>query len=194
MARRSRATAQKPTASLKMLGGDEIVQLSIRPSPWYIVFSSFKLVLAMGLLAAGIAIATRGWYSSAAAVAIVVVVLVGLSGVLGATLQWASRTYVLTNRRVLSFRGVFSVDVDECALPQIATARIQRAWYQRQARVGSIHLTPTSQDKPAIVWEHVARPGRGARDLGARDSEVQDLIIGRARPHNVTIHTFSSMT
>ena len=152
------ATTQKPTASLKLLGGDEIVQLSIRPSPWYIVFGSLKLVLVMGLLAAGIAVAARNWYASATTIALTIVVLVALSGVFGATLQWASRIYVLTNRRVLSFCGVINVDVAECALPQIAAARVHRAWYQRPLRVGSIHLTPTNQDRPVIIWEHVAKP------------------------------------
>ena len=157
---------KRPAASLQLLGDDEIIQLSIRPSPWWIALHSYKLVLAMALVAAAIAIATPSWYSSAASVALTAVVLVAFSGVLAATLQWASRIYVLTNRRVLSFRGVFNVDVAECALPRIGAAQIQTAAYQRLLRLGSIHLKPTSQDKPVMVWEHVARP-----------SEVHEILV-----------------
>ena len=43
------APTKKAAASLELLDDDEIIQLSIRPSPWCIPLYSFKLVLAMVL-------------------------------------------------------------------------------------------------------------------------------------------------
>lgn len=153
------APAKKMTAAASLeLREDEIVQLSIRPSLWFIPLYSLKLVLAMALLAAFVAVYAQGRASLAVTVTLLVIVLAVLSIVLAATLQWASRLYVLTNRRVMQFRGVFSVEVAECGLKQIAQTRLQLAWFQPLLRLGSIQMTPKNQDKPAIVWEHVARP------------------------------------
>lgn len=164
------APAKKVAASLQMLDGDEIIQLSIRPSPWCIPLYSFKLLLAMLLLAAAVAIAAQGQPWLPVSIALTVIVLVAFSGVVAATLQWASQLYVLTNRRVLRFQGVFSVSAAECALAKISEARLRSAWYQPMLRLGSIHMTPTSRDKPDMIWAHVARP-----------AEVHEILVRAIR-------------
>ncbi len=153
------APAKKAAASLKLLDGNEIVQLSIRASPWCILLYSLKALLALALIAAAVAITSQGQPSGAAAIALLVILLVAFSAVVAATLQWASRLYVLTNRRALRFRGVFNVEAAECALSQIRDARVQTSWFQPMLRLGSIHMTPTDSAGAEITWEHVARPG-----------------------------------
>lgn len=150
--------AKKAAPSLKLLDENEIIQLSIRPSPWCIPLYALKLVLAMALMAAAVAITTQGQPSRAASIALIVILLVAFSGVVAATLQWASRLYVLTNRRVLRFRGVFSVDAAECTLTRIRDVQMQTPWFQPMLRLGSIHMTPTDGAGPEITWEHIARP------------------------------------
>jgi hypothetical protein len=157
---------EKVAASLQLLDGDEIIQLSIRPSPWCIALHSFRLVLAMVLLGVAVTLAAQGRPSLAATIALTTIVLVGFCVVVAATLQWASRLYLLTNRRVVCFRGVFSVHLAQCGLTQVGEARIQRAWYEPLLRLGSIHLLPTEPEKPVLVWEHVARP-----------AEVHEILV-----------------
>jgi len=160
------AVTVKPAASLPLLGGDEIIQLSIRPSPWCIALYSFKLLLAMALLATAVGFATQGRPSLPASVALAIIVLAAFGGLIATTLQWASQLYVLTNRRVLRFRGVFNVDVAQCGLAQIGSARLYAAWYERLGRLGSIEIVPNHPDARGMVWEHVARP-----------TEVHEILV-----------------
>jgi hypothetical protein len=172
----------KPAAAALQLGGDEIIQLSIRPSPWCIALYSIKLVLACVLLAAALTVAVQGQPARPAALALIALVLLALCGILVATLQWASQLYVLTNRRVLRFYGIFSVEVAQCALTQIHAVVRHSTWYHPLLRLGSLHFVTGAQHgghgasisgrlrvlrmlsgEPAggagLDWEHVARPG-----------------------------------
>jgi len=156
-----------------MLGGDEIIQLSIRPSPWCIAIHSSKLVLAMALLAATVVIATRSSPSLAAFVSLLAVLVITAVGILLATLHWASQLYLLTNRRIMRFRGIFSVDIGQCELSQIAEVRRLTAWYHSLFGLGSLYMRPIAGDRPAILWEHVARP--------AEIHAIVEQAVARAR-------------
>jgi len=161
-------------ASLQMLGGDEIIQLSIRPSPWCIAIYSAKLVLAMALLAATVVIATRSSPSLAGFVCLLAVLVITAAGILLATLHWASQLYLLTNRRIMRFRGIFSVDVGQCELSQIAEVRRLTTWYHPLFGLGSLYMWPASGDRPAIRWEHIARP--------AEIHAIVEQAVARSRP------------
>ena len=166
------APAKKAAAASVELRDDEIIQLSIRPSPWCILIYSFKLLVGMTLMAAGVVIYAQGQPSYGLSVGLLLIVLVAFIGVVVATLHWASRLYVLTNRRVMRFRGVFSVDVHECGLRQIGDVRTALPWYRSVLHLGSIHMPPVGADRAEMVWEHVSRP-----------EEVHEILaraIGRA--------------
>ena len=151
--------AAAAAAGLDLLGDDEIIQLSIRPSLWCIVLYSWRLVAATVLVAMLLLVATRGQQSYGSSIAVLVMLMLAFSIVATATLQWASQLYVLTNRRVLRFHGVFSVEVHELGLKQVAEVQALSAWYHPLLRLGSLCMTPTVAEKQAILWEHVARPG-----------------------------------
>jgi hypothetical protein len=150
--------AAATAAGLDLLGEDEIIQLSIRPSMWYIVLYSWRLVTATILLALSILIAVRGQPSFGASLAVIVMLMLAFSIVAAATLQWASQLYVLTNRRVLRFYGVFSVGFRELGLKQVGEVQNLAAWYHPVLRLGSLWMTSTVAAKQPILWEHVARP------------------------------------
>ncbi len=153
------AAAEKAAAAkLELLDGDEIVQFSIKPSLWYIPVVSFNWVVGVGVVATVLAVAQPAAWPSAGSVVFLVLVLVAVARVAVAALQWASRLYVLTNRRVMRFHGVLRVEAAACPLKRISQARPVAAWYQRLLQLGSIELTPTAEDALPIVWEHVAHP------------------------------------
>ncbi len=151
------ATA-KTAAKLELLDGDEVIQLSIKPSLWYIPLVSLGWVGAVGLLAVALALALRNGWTREGLIAFQV--LVGLAALrLGiATLQWASRLYVLTNRRVMRFKGVLSVTVAECRLARISAIDLQAPLYARALRLGSIRMQPADEGLPPLTWDDVARP------------------------------------
>jgi uncharacterized membrane protein YdbT with pleckstrin-like domain len=55
-----------------------------------------------------------------------------------ATLEWVSRLYVLTNRRVMRIRGVFNVDLFECSLDRIENTSTSLTLGERLVRVGTV--------------------------------------------------------
>lgn len=150
------AAAKKATLKVE-LGGDEIIQLSIKPSLWFVAIVSFKWVAAVGLLGGALAIALGGGWSRQAAIAYQVLLSIAAVGVGIGALQWASCTYVLTNRRVMAFKGIRVVDVTECPLARIADVQLFCTWYHRFLRLASIRMTPADKRGASVTWEHLAR-------------------------------------
>jgi len=140
----------------QLLDGDEIVILAIKPSLWFVIFVSFRWLVAMGLLVAGAIwlIPQPTWQ------AITIQAAVGVAAVrlIVGLLQWASRLYILTDRRVRLIRGVFNVRVFECSLVRIQHTELRLAIHERLLRLGSIWFTTAGTGLVDAVWLHLARP------------------------------------
>ncbi len=148
-----------PKAAVRLeLDGDEIIQLSIKPSLWFIAVVSIKWVLAAALLGAVVAVALRGGGTREGLVTFQLLAGIAVARVAVAALQWASQLYVLTNRRVMRFRGILSVNVVGCPLTRISAADLRMLGYERWLRLGSVHMTPVAPELPAVVWDHLAHP------------------------------------
>jgi membrane protein YdbS with pleckstrin-like domain len=152
------ALERAPLAALNVLRGDEIIELCLRPSHWYIAMISARPAGAALLLAAAAAWVTWGNWSSPAALIVAALLVLGAGRVLVASLQWASKLYVLTNRRVLRFSGVFNVHLVECPLSRVATCGLALGPYSRVLSVGTVETSPTSEHFAAVRWEHVNQP------------------------------------
>ena len=149
--------AETSAARLKLLDGDEIIQLSIKPSLWYVPLVSLKFVLAAALVASVVLISSQGVLTWQGNTIVAGAACVALLRLMIASLQWASRLYVLTNRRVVRFHGVLRVQVAESPLANITKAQLDVAYHQRAVRLGSIRMTPAAPCE-VITWEDVARP------------------------------------
>jgi membrane protein YdbS with pleckstrin-like domain len=145
-------------AQLELLEKNEIVELSIKPSLWFIAVVSARVVALVAILAAAVVFATRDSGLQVATYGVSLAVLAIVLRIVVASLQWASRVYVLTNRRVMRFSGILSVDIAECALTRIGGTSLHADTLQRVVRLGSVSMSPREESQPEIVWEHVARP------------------------------------
>lgn len=146
-----------------LLTGDEIIQLSIKPSLWFIAFVSFRWTAGLLILSAALFVLARESGSVLQWIACELAVCGAMLRVGIGALQWASRLYVLTNRRVMRFRGVMSVDVAQCRLEQIAQVELRRSGAQPLLRLGTLRIFPTAPNAPRVSWEHVARPAEVER-------------------------------
>jgi membrane protein YdbS with pleckstrin-like domain len=149
---------EKPVVKLELLDGDEIIQFSIKPSLWFIPLVSAKWVITVGLLAAVLAVWMPGHWHLQATLVFQVLAAVAALRVGIASLQWASRYYVLTNRRVMRFKGVFTVDVAASPLARISRADRHATPYERALRLGSIHMDTADSNPGPILWENLAHP------------------------------------
>lgn len=149
--------AKEVPKQLEMLSGDEIIQFSIRPSWWSIPLVCWRWLLGLSVFAfAVVALSTASWMP-VGFVALQLVVCALLVRLGYATLLWASSLYVLTNRRVLTFRGVVSVSMQECSLTAVAKVELRRSRLERFLGLGTIVLTPVDESKSCMVWEYVGR-------------------------------------
>jgi hypothetical protein len=149
-----------PAAAVQLLDGGEIVEFSIKPSLWFVLLASGRVVVAALAMAAGVAIIALsgdGW-TQRGAVFFAAILCVGLLRVLIGSLQWARRVYVLTNRRVMRVSGVLDVSVVDCPLAKISAAHVRMTISHRLLRLGTIRMTPADDRLPTVNWEHVARP------------------------------------
>jgi uncharacterized membrane protein YdbT with pleckstrin-like domain len=131
--------------------------------------SSHVIVFA-AVLTVVVALAMRSGATQVAAVPFQV--LAGMVAIRAgiAALQWASRLYVLTNRRVMCFQGVFSVRSAECPLARISAADVHAHWVARIVRTGTIRMQPVDAAAPAVTWDDVARP-----------EEIHELLVRAIR-------------
>jgi hypothetical protein len=141
-----------------LLDGGEIVHFAIKPSAWFILLDSSRWLAAS--LAVAVLAATEVISSGYQLLALRAAVLLAAVGLGWATLEWVSRLYVLTNRRVMSIRGVVRVEMFECFLRRIHDARLAVSPPQRLFRVGTvlIRVGMESGAAPSASWRHVARP------------------------------------
>ena len=150
--------AAKTAAKLEMLDGDEVVQLSIKPSLWFIPLVSLNWILVIAVLAAGVSLAMPHGWGRDGLLTLQVLIGVAAARIGIATLQWASRVYVLTNRRVMRFKGVLNVHVMERRLAKISAVDLQVPWHGRALRLGSIRMPGTEAQAAPLDWDDVARP------------------------------------
>lgn len=150
---------QKAAVKLE-LEGDEIIQFSVKPSLWFIPLVSARWVLALALLGAALAIATRGNWGLQTTVALQVLASLAAIRIGVATLEWASRHYVLTNRRVMRFKGIFTADVAACPLAKIGRVDLLVRGHERVLRLGTIRMESSLPDTPAILWEDLPHPAQ----------------------------------
>ncbi len=154
------AALDEPVATpLKLLDQNEIVELSIKPSPWFVPIVSIRFVATVAILAVLGDTVLREQIGSAADYIIPLAVLAVVLRLGVASLQWASRVYLLTNRRVMRLAGVVNVRVTECMLARVSRANLELGVLQRLLRVGSIHIAGADDDAQTLVWEHVAGAG-----------------------------------
>lgn len=139
-----------------ILRDGEVVLLILKPSMWYIVFSSLRF-LAAGLIAV---IAARLWVHNSHAVSSIVytATFVVAGRVMWAVLQWQGRLYVLTDMRVVRLSGVFNVEILDCALRKVAQTRLTRTFREKLWRLGSIEIIPVDDSCPPSTWQTVRKP------------------------------------
>ena len=141
-----------------LLDGDEIVIFAIKPSLWFVVYRSFRWLVSMvvvimmaGFIRQRIPEFNTLWIVQAA-------VVLGAARFVMALLQWVSRLYVLTNRRILRLTGVLNVDLFECSLTKIQNTYLTMAWYERLVGVGSISFATAGTGGIEASWINVNNP------------------------------------
>ncbi len=151
-----------PNAALlpnELLQPGEVVILLLKPSPLYIVLWCLRFLAVTLLMTLALRfLAEGGWLR----VSVNDVTLFGL-GVAAVRLfwqflEWLSRIYVLTDRRVIRVKGVLRVQVFEAPLKQLQHTECLFSLRERLFGLGTIALSTAGSDVPGAYWLMIAHP------------------------------------
>ncbi len=149
---------EQPAAAVAMLGGDELIELSLKPAVAFIAIVSARAVVCLLILASAAAWLARNQTSTTLAFLSACFTLAALARVGWAAVKWASRLYVLTNRRVMRFSGVLHVSSAEVRLTLVRDVRLTQTRMQRLLRVATLEIQRDDAPGDPLIWDHIARP------------------------------------
>lgn len=151
--------ARPATLSAELVSDDEVVVLLLRPSLWYIPLAALGSLVIIALITFCMAYLARiswiGWTDTQA-----FALGLGLAGIrLGwQFLEWWSRVYILTDRRVIRRMGVVRVVIFEAPLRNIQHTSIFATLRERIFGLGTIGFATSGSDVFDAYWVMVHRP------------------------------------
>ena len=153
----------------------ERVLLRCRPSWWFVVLNHRVAIVGLtllGLLAAWAMPLAGGAVAQPARVSLVLFTLtIGLL-LLVNTLNMLTRTYMLTERRVLALRGILDRYHVDIPLERVQSTEVLRPFVERVFGVGTIVFSSAGLFGSAVSWRIVSDPddllGEARRLMQAR--------------------------
>lgn len=143
----------------ELIEGGEIIVMLIKPSLWFVILSQLRL-LAGWLILTALAYGLDAWLGSSLRrreIVIVGFVAIGLT-LLWGFFEWLSRTYILTDRRVIALSGVFRVQIIEAALERVQHTRLVVSLRERSFGLGTLAIATAGTASDEIYWHMVAQP------------------------------------
>jgi hypothetical protein len=144
----------------ELLQGGEAILLLLKPSPWYILLESLHFLVAM-VITLGLALwAYNHGYNLGITPRDLALLGLGLGGVrlFWQFLEWLSRVYVLTDRRVIRVKGVIRVQVFETQFQQVQHTTTTFCLRERLLGLGSIHIATAGTGSIEASWVMLSRP------------------------------------
>ncbi|MHC4563065.1 MAG: hypothetical protein ACYS8X_09870 [Planctomycetota bacterium] len=142
-----------------LLQDGEIIILSIKPSPWYVLLVSLPVLVASAVTVAVAAACNRfGLLTTVHPVIYAVATVCMVGRLVAAGVQWMGVRYVLTNHRMLRLRTFLSTAVYEVPLTLIDRAAVGVSMPERLVGVGSVCYLDENGKPFGAVWLCLADP------------------------------------
>ena len=144
----------------QLLQPGEIIILLIKPSILFVILEPLRSLLSILVLgAAAYWLANHDMLAALSRGDVVFITIAALAARLTwQFLEWLSRTYVLTDRRVVRIKGVLRVQVFECALKQINHTSTTFSLRERLFALGSISFATAGTAFQEATWQMIANP------------------------------------
>ena len=154
----------------------EVVIFEVKPSLWYVVFTSLPIA-AVGLTVMFLVCVIEQLHAVRYLGAVIGTWVIGLR-IAFALLQWLGRTYVLTDRRILMQSGVFEVGVESMPLEDIENTFVAQAVAQRVLGIGKIFFRANTPHGASLAWEHIRRPKEVHAHIVAQIDRWKNSLTG----------------
>jgi hypothetical protein len=147
-----------------LLRDDEIIIHLTRPSPLFIVLSCLNSLVVFALIAVFLAYLAphvrswQLWLGWTETQAFGLGVLLALARLCWQALEWYTRIYVLTDRRVISRSGVLRVVIFQTELKNIQHTSVFRRVRERLCGVGTLGFATAGSDVFETFWVMIRQP------------------------------------
>lgn len=143
----------------QLLQPGEIIILLIKPSAWSIILEAAGSIVALAALIV-IAMVIDSFGFTSVGRHDLLLLGVGLIGLrlFWQFLEWLSRVYVLTDRRVIRVEGVIRINIFEAPLKQVQHTNLLITARERLFGLGTISFSTAGTAHPDAYWRMVARP------------------------------------
>jgi uncharacterized membrane protein YdbT with pleckstrin-like domain len=144
----------------QLLQPNEIIVLLIKPSLLYVVLAGLRFIfIVLTLLTAGIWMRNNG-YSLPIDKQDMVMLAMGLISLRLAWhfMEWLSRVYVLTDRRIIRVKGVIHINVFEAPLKKVQHTETQFTLRERMFGLGTITFATAGTGMAEASWYMIANP------------------------------------
>ena len=144
----------------ELLQNGEAIILLLKPSPWYILLESVRSLLMLTLLLVTLLWVYNQGYNIGITPRDLLLVGIGVGGIrlFWQFLEWLSRVYVLTDRRVIRVKGVLRVQIFEAPIQQVQHTNTTFSLRERLFGLGSIHIATAGTGATEASWVMLANP------------------------------------
>ena len=159
----------------EMLHGDEVILLLTKPSPLFIVLTSFRFIV-MVVLSAVLMVRLMqnfGWTTISPNNMAIAAALLGLGRLVWALLVWTSHIYMLTNQRIVTIKGVLNVTVVDAPLRKVQRTTLYRPLWLRFFGLGTMGLATAATEGYDATWVMLAHPTETHEAVVAAISRAQ---------------------
>lgn len=143
-------SSAEPPLRIDLGEGEELV-LSLKPH-WIYILIDRPLVLVFAILAAGIGTQLLEGLAQVA------VLLIPVAWLLWQLIERASRTYVLTDRRVVMLAGVLRQAVVDAPLANVRQITVIRSIPERVLGLGTVAFATAGTGGQDVIWRVIERP------------------------------------
>ena len=142
-----------------LLQPGERIQVELKPALAMVLVVCYRTIFWGVMLVVANEYVNPDRYIVGARLAVAIVAVGGtLAWVAVAVLDWFSRVYVLTDRRIIRQRGILNVNVFECELDRIQNTYLDFTWEQRLLGLGTISFLTSGTNQIEAAWAHVGAP------------------------------------
>ena len=161
-------------AAEKFIQEGEIIILAVKPSGWFVLLVSWPVLAVAALVAAAAYVAGETFDAKVLRqMAYLACSGVGALRVILACCQWVAQLYVLTNRRIVTCRGLLNGVITDLPLNSLARTVLSATTFERALGLGSLFFQDRQERTAPVGWIHLARV--------ADVQEIVDEAIRRAK-------------
>jgi uncharacterized membrane protein YdbT with pleckstrin-like domain len=160
-----------------MLGDDEYVVIHTRTHAKALLLPVFALLVIGAAVGVGIALVPAASYSIGPLAIAVVGLLLFLWMVLVPWLRWFTTTYTVTNRRLITRRGILNKTGTDLPLNRIHEVSTERSLLDRMLGCGTLNVATAAEDGTVVLHD--------VPDAEHVHTEISQLLFGtdpNARP------------